>query len=530
MVSRPFAPELYGAAHLAAMLACIVLLSLFPGLASAGVTYTDASLCAMTSASNGSAPVLRQESITTTASRSEVTALSQTSSGPLASAKFALDLDLDDDSLELTGRLDLSHTSSYSGSVSGRLTGDECHAAYEGRVKFNVDVPTTALVTMYLDWETSGGTGGGLARIIAPSNAILATASDGAPFSGLIEFQPNQNADYYVLLSNPNLSAQAAAGAASGRLDLKIRIDFSPTPCAVALNTGIHWSETCLDEGDPTKDCALIQFDSAPYSLAAAAAACGVDHFNWINVITVENFSDLCLANPRPPGFTCADFIAELSPDPAAYCAAAARPCECDGLADMNHQPLVAPTSDPLFGGQCYEAFLRNNSKFAVADFFDWYWDEGPCPGPDSKCIDELTGHTSGSVLTFVDQPSLSEPYFFEFATMLTGVYANNGWKIVEEPGVRTLARWRYTGSNDDIGFFTGATPEESTGGAGTFEYLGAFVPEDLPDEVKSQIQAAGIPIAGGAPSVPGLSGVPILVLLGAIVGVSASVLWRRRR
>jgi hypothetical protein len=107
----------------------------------------------------------------------------------------------------------------------------------------------------------------------------------------------------------------------------------------------------------------------APPSLAAAAAACGEDHFNWYQVVVGDN---------HPPK-------------------------------DANGNPLTPPYVDPPPGG--YSADPTQNPPFPVlwADNLPWFYNEGPPPPPGTPGYDpanNLSAHTNGDTLDFTDLPN----------------------------------------------------------------------------------------------------------------------------
>ncbi len=122
-----------------------------------------------------------------------------------------------------------------------------------------------------------------------------------------------------------------------------------------------------------------------PPSVAAAAAACGEDHFNWFQVVLSDN---------KPPW-------------------------------DADGDPCSPPYIDPPLGG--YENQWGDNQP--------WYWDEGPIP-PDPKVpvvpgmrlgdhYDDSDGNGTMDQLRFEDFPGGVPGTEVSFATWLVSLNAD---------------------------------------------------------------------------------------------------------
>jgi len=115
-----------------------------------------------------------------------------------------------------------------------------------------------------------------------------------------------------------------------------------------------------------------------PATLAAAAAACGEDHFNWYQIVTADN--------QLPPG-------------------------------------LAVPYVDPPSGG--YDPTFDNT----WADDRPWYYDEyAPAVVPPGRVVSpglQLGANTTASTLSFYDRPNGAPGLHLHFMTWLVSVNAN---------------------------------------------------------------------------------------------------------
>ncbi len=178
-------------------------------------------------------------------------------------------------------------------------------------------------------------------------------------------------------------------------------------------------------------------------SLAAAAAACGEDHFNWYQIVTADN---------QPPK-------------------------------NFAGQQLAAPYVDPPPGG--YDPAFDNT----WADNLPWYYDEGPAtPAPNQvvKPSLSLASNTTATTLNYGDMPGGAPGLNLSFSTWLVSLNADssfhafeggfswtftiaaNGTVTVGQP-VALNANPTAAQYNDIIGGFATSIPEPST------LYLSAF-------------------------------------------------------
>jgi hypothetical protein len=162
-----------------------------------------------------------------------------------------------------------------------------------------------------------------------------------------------------------------------------------------------------------------------PNTLAAAATACGEDHFDWYQIVT---------AAPSPPK-------------------------------DANGNQLTVPWVDPPPGG------------YQGGDWQDnlpWYWNETLGPGEKAT---ELSMQTTIDTLKFADFPSNKPGAIVMFLTWLVSLNADSSfhaweggfsWTYTEGSGVSNIASLG-AGVNptdaqykDIIGGFASKTPEPS--------------------------------------------------------------------
>jgi hypothetical protein len=121
-----------------------------------------------------------------------------------------------------------------------------------------------------------------------------------------------------------------------------------------------------------------------PPSLTAAANACGEHHFNWYQVVIVDNFP----------------------------------PTGADG------RKLTPPYVDPAPGGYSADPTQVPPFPKLIADNLPWFWNEGPNPAPGSpegeaKHINE---HTQINNLEFEDQPNGPQGQSLAFITWLVSL------------------------------------------------------------------------------------------------------------
>jgi hypothetical protein len=161
------------------------------------------------------------------------------------------------------------------------------------------------------------------------------------------------------------------------------------------------------------------------YTLKAAAALGGFDHFNWLNVITRDDELFLPFAGTL-----------------------------FAGLKDQYGNLPIVPYADPVPGGYQYQLDQRKSegtaTKFPVRDNLPWFWDERysfECQVASSKpvVISELEGVISDPhVLPFEDMPSSFRAETISFLTCLAGVYPDGAGVVFSD--TNTCFSW------DDVG------------------------------------------------------------------------------
>jgi PEP-CTERM motif-containing protein len=122
--------------------------------------------------------------------------------------------------------------------------------------------------------------------------------------------------------------------------------------------------------GVPGAQYVTAEFSSvvgSPPSLAAAAKACGEDHFNWYQVVTNDKIPPL--------------------------------------VGDKPAKPVPVPYVDPQPGG--YAADPSQKFPKTIADRLPWFYDEGPVlsPPPGAVGSGHINEHTADNLLTFSDAP-----------------------------------------------------------------------------------------------------------------------------
>lgn len=124
-------------------------------------------------------------------------------------------------------------------------------------------------------------------------------------------------------------------------------------------------------------------------SLAAAAAACGEDHFNWYQRVVEDNMPPVDSAGNR----------------------------------------LVPPYDDPPPGGYGNDP-NTGDDETQWADDFPWYWDEGPDPPPGTPGFQDgyhrLDNQPTGSLLKFEDFPGGPDGLSLRFHVALVSLNADN--------------------------------------------------------------------------------------------------------
>lgn len=162
-----------------------------------------------------------------------------------------------------------------------------------------------------------------------------------------------------------------------------------------------------------------------PATLAAAATACGEDHFDWYQIVTADN-----------------------------------------GRAkDKDGNPLKAPYVDPPPGG--YQGTWEDN--------LPWYWNEYPGPG---EVTSELSRQTTADTLKFGDFPNTRAGDSISFKTWLVSLNADSSfhawhegfsWTYVQGTGVKDITSLGAgvfptdAEYKDLIGGFATKIPEPST-------------------------------------------------------------------
>ena len=124
-------------------------------------------------------------------------------------------------------------------------------------------------------------------------------------------------------------------------------------------------------------------------TLAAAAALCGEDHFNWYQIITAVNIP----------------------------------------VTNYNNQPLTAPFVDVPPGG------YSTNFDNTWGDNIPWYYDEGPAtPGPNQTVEPGLSlgANTSLTTLNFGDFPNGPNGFNVTFKTWLVSLNADSSFHAFE--------------------------------------------------------------------------------------------------
>jgi hypothetical protein len=137
-------------------------------------------------------------------------------------------------------------------------------------------------------------------------------------------------------------------------------------------------------------------------TLAAVAAVCGENHYNWVQTVT---------STTRPP-------------------------------VDSNGQRLQAPFLDRPHGGFGNDPTTGGDDTL-WGDDADFYWDEGPDPPPNTpgfKSGYNIRDHTFPNALDFTDSPSLPPGNSAKFTTSLASVKADGSYT--------TLGSFDWTYSN----------------------------------------------------------------------------------
>lgn len=206
-----------------------------------------------------------------------------------------------------------------------------------------------------------------------------------------------------VILHSVVLSSAAVVGslAASPAFALDVDVNCAGTKVgtisvnSLGANNGISGSFTSVV--------------GTPVSLAAAAATCKEDHFNWYQVVTADNGK----------------------------------------AADASGNKLTAPYVDPPPGGYDY----------LWADNLPWYWNETAAPKGAKNVMPgyQLSDNTTKTALSFSDNPSSSGD--ISFSTWLVSVNADGSFQ-----GFDGGFTWVYTSKTATVGniqTLTGNPPDK---------------------------------------------------------------------
>jgi hypothetical protein len=244
-------------------------------------------------------------------------------------------------------------------------------------------------------------------------------------------------------------------------------------------------------------------------SLSDAAKACGVDHFNWLSVITGAD--SLQTSNALRNQFGALPTVPFVDPPKGGYfrdCEYAFASVQPDGtLATVCPVlPTALPTADPIWGPKA-----KPKPTAVVADEFPWYWDEVvPAINYSSGGFIGPKPESAGHPADFSDAPCSHVPGDeIDFFTVLAGVRSDGTGAILNFPG--TSFTWTYTSTSVSCGhggFITdfpkndGSIP--TTGGNIVFK---GFVPPDaLPSTVLELLESLQIPVVPVLPTTAALT------------------------
>lgn len=188
------------------------------------------------------------------------------------------------------------------------------------------------------------------------------------------------------------------------------------------------------------------------YNLQDAANLGGYDHFNWLQLITRDDFIESC---SQPYTSLCLDLTN-----------------------DKGQLPQVAYEDAPP-GGYYYQTSPAG--IFPARDSLPWYLDEVF----GNPIIDDFT---TVDTLSYRDMPNNPLGYVIDFQTILAGVYANGTGDILD--GIEgTVFNWRLTGTGD----FVRRDNDLGSLFNGTIEFLGFEDWDDFPTERIGLIRSLGV-------------------------------------
>jgi len=170
-------------------------------------------------------------------------------------------------------------------------------------------------------------------------------------------------------------------------------------------------------------------------SLSDAACACGVDHFNWLSIITADTDRFPDAARDQ---FGRLPHVPYIDPPLGGYyyeCLAALQ-SSCPKL------PSVLPTTTPIWGPP---------TTAAVEDSFPWYWDELFPPiglSGFEGSVPEFMHHIDieDQQVNFFDAPCRDKGVHVDFFTVLAGVRSGGSGAILIFPG--TSFTWTYVSNS----------------------------------------------------------------------------------